>query len=71
VLRRKMPATPRTIRLPGGPAIPIAALAICLLFLSAADRKNWVAGGIALAVGAAIYALRRNSPAPVRSSTGA
>jgi len=36
VLRRKLPATERTIRLPGGPLIPIAALAICLLFLSAA-----------------------------------
>jgi amino acid transporter len=64
VLRRKMPATPRTIRLPGGPAIPIAALAICLVFLSAATAKNWIAGGIALAVGAAIYVLRRHKQAP-------
>jgi amino acid transporter len=59
VLRRKLPATPRTIRLPGGPLIPIAALAICLLFLSAAERKNWIAGGVALAVGAVIYATAR------------
>jgi amino acid transporter len=59
VLRRKLPATERTIRLPGGPLIPIAALAICLLFLSAAEAKNWIAGGIALAVGAAIYAAAR------------
>ena len=63
VLRRKMPATARTIRLPGGPAIPIAALVICLLFLSAAEAKNWIAGGIALALGALIYFLRRNVPA--------
>lgn len=62
VLRRKMPATPRTIRLPGGPAIPIAALVICVLFLSAAEAKNWIAGGIALALGALIYFLRRDSP---------
>lgn len=62
VLRRKMPATPRTIRLPGGPAIPIAALVICVLFLSAAEAKNWIAGGIALALGALIYFLRRESP---------
>lgn len=55
VLRRKLPLTPRTIRLPGGPAIPILALLICLLFLSAAEAKNWIAGGVALAVGAAIY----------------
>jgi amino acid transporter len=59
VLRRKLPATERTIRLPGGPLIPIAALAICLLFLSAAEAKNWIAGGIALAVGGAIYAAAR------------
>jgi amino acid transporter len=59
VLRRKLPATPRTIRLPGGPLIPIAALAICVLFLSAAEKKNWIAGGIALAVGALIYSVPR------------
>jgi amino acid transporter len=67
VLRRKLPATERTIRLPGGPLIPIAALAICLLFLSAAEAKNWIAGGIALAVGAAIYAAAR----PARSEAPA
>jgi basic amino acid/polyamine antiporter, APA family len=55
VLRRKLPATPRTIRLPGGPVIPILALIICLLFLSAAETKNFVAGGIALVVGAILY----------------
>ena len=58
VLRRKMPATPRTIRLPGGPVIPILALVICLVFLSAAETQNFVAGGIALAVGALVYAAR-------------
>jgi hypothetical protein len=58
VLRRKMPATPRAIRLPGGPVIPIAALVICLMFLSAAERKNFIGGGIALAVGALVYAAR-------------
>lgn len=62
VLRRKLPSTPRTIRLPFGPTIPIAALVICLLFLSAAERKNWTAGAIALAVGAIIYASRRHAP---------
>jgi basic amino acid/polyamine antiporter, APA family len=61
VLRRKLPATPRTIRLPGGPLIPIAALAICVLFLSAAEKKNWIAGGITLAVGALIYAVPRGA----------
>jgi len=61
VLRRKMPQTPRTIRLPGGDLIPIAAFAICLLFLSAAEKKNWIGGGIALAVGAVIFFSRRGS----------
>ena len=59
VLRRKLPATPRTIRLPGGALIPIAALAICFLFLSAAEKSNWIAGGIALAIGALIYLVPR------------
>jgi basic amino acid/polyamine antiporter, APA family len=63
VLRRKLPASPRTIRLPGGPVIPIAALVICLLFLSAAETKNFVAGGIALAIGALIYFSRRGAAA--------
>jgi len=62
VLRRKLPTTHRTIRLPGGPAIPIAAFLICLLFLSAAEKKNWIAGGIALFLGAAIYFSRRRVP---------
>ncbi len=67
VLRRKLPATERTIRLPGGPLIPIAALVICLLFLSAAEKKNWIAGAVALAVGAVIYstARGRQKEAPV------
>jgi amino acid transporter len=55
VLRHKLPATPRAIRLPGGPVIPILALIICLLFLSAAETKNFIAGGIALVVGAILY----------------
>src|SRR4029077_13785007 len=58
VLRRKMPRTARTIRLPGGPVIPIAALIICLLFLSAAEKKNFIGGAVALAVGALVYAAR-------------
>jgi amino acid transporter len=63
VLRRKLPSTPRTIRLPGGPVIPIAALIICLLFLSAAEKKNFIAGAIALAVGALVYGSRGKAAA--------
>ncbi len=64
VLRRKMPATERAIRLPGGALIPLAALAICLVFLSSATSKNLVAGAIALAVGAAIFLSRRRAVRP-------
>lgn len=63
VLRRKLPATERTVRLPGGPVIPIAALVICLLFLSAAETKNFVAAGIALVVGALVYFSRGRAAA--------
>jgi len=70
VLRRKLPASPRTIRLPGGPLIPVAALVICLLFLSAAEAKNFVAGGIALAAGALIYASRGRRAGAAPAETG-
>jgi basic amino acid/polyamine antiporter, APA family len=69
VLRRKLPATARTIRLPGGPVIPIAALIICLLFLSAAETKNFVAGGIALAAGALVYGARGGAAAAARKES--
>jgi len=55
VLRRTMPATPRTVRLPGGPLIPIAALVVCGVFLSSATSRNLVAGAIALLIGAGLY----------------
>ena len=61
VLRRKRPADERTLRLPGGPLIPIAALAICLVFLSSATPKNLVAGALALGVGAIIFYTRRRA----------
>jgi basic amino acid/polyamine antiporter, APA family len=59
VLRRKLPASERHLRLPGGPAIPIAALLVCALFLSSATPKNAIAGAIALAVGAVVYLVGR------------
>ena len=59
ILRRKRPASERALRLPGGPLIPLAALAICLVFLSSATPKNLVAGVLALVVGAVIFFLRR------------
>jgi amino acid transporter len=59
VLRRRRPSTARGFRLPGGVAIPLAALLVCLVFLSSATLQNLLAGAIALAVGALIYVSRR------------
>ena len=59
VLRRKFPSTQSTVRLPGGPLIPILALALCLVFLLSATRWNLIAGAIALTVGALLFATRR------------
>lgn len=76
VLRRKLPAPSRAIRLPGGPAVPIAALAVCAFFLASAEPRNWIAGTIALAVGAVVYLVGRRLPVtpgsrgPSSSGTG-
>lgn len=63
VLRRKFPRTESTVRLPGGPLIPIAALALCFVFLLSATRWNLIAGAIALTVGLVLYAFRRKPAA--------
>ena len=62
VLRRKFAGTKGAIRLPGGPAIPVIAVAVSLAFLASATWRNLVAGACALVVGAVIYALRRRRP---------
>ena len=59
VLRRRMTAPPRAFRLPGGPAIPLATVVMCVALLSAATTQNLIAGAIALAVGAAVYSISR------------
>jgi amino acid transporter len=59
VLRRKFPRTESTVRLPGGPLIPLAALALCIVFLLSATVWNLVAGVVALVVGLLLYAFRR------------
>ena len=64
VLRRKLPNTPRSISLPGGPLIPLAATAICVLLLTAVETKVFIAGAIALAAGALVYGWPRKRPAP-------
>jgi amino acid transporter len=59
VLRRKFPRTESTVRLPGGPLIPLAALALCIVFLLSATVWNLVAGAVALVIGLLLYAFRR------------
>jgi basic amino acid/polyamine antiporter, APA family len=66
-LRRRFPPEPGQppgFRLPGGPTIPIAALALSVAFLTSATWQNLLAGAIALAVGAAIYVLTRRATRP-------
>jgi amino acid transporter len=70
VLRRKLPRTKETIVIPGGPTIPIAALALCLAFLVGAERQNLILGAVALLVGAGVYLLRRRSAEPAVTPAG-
>nr|MCU0233627.1 amino acid permease [Thermoanaerobaculales bacterium] len=60
VLRRKR-AGEHPFRLPGGPAIPIAAALVSLGLLASASWANLLAGGVAIVVGGVIYVLRRRA----------
>jgi APA family basic amino acid/polyamine antiporter len=51
VLRHRSPPSEGTVELPGGPAIPIAAVAVCLLLLSGVSRRDLASIGIALIIG--------------------
>ncbi len=70
MLRRKLPARPGAFRLPGGPAIPIAAALLCIVFAASATPGDLLAGAVALVVGVGIYALRR-PPMPPDTAAGA
>ncbi|MGH7476678.1 MAG: APC family permease [Longimicrobiales bacterium] len=59
VLRKRFGDHPAAVRLPGGPAIPIAALLLTLIFLASTTRGNLLAGAIGLAAGAVIYQFRK------------
>ncbi len=59
VLRRRFGDREGALLLPGGYAIPGAALVICLVFLASATGANLVAGLLALVVGLAIYKFRQ------------
>jgi amino acid transporter len=59
VLRRKLGTKQDAFSIPGGPAVPILALLLCLGFLASATVENLIAGTIGLAAGIAIYFTRR------------
>lgn len=60
-LRRKFPRTEKTVVLPGGAAIPVAALLLSFGLLASASAWNLIAGAIALGVGALLYRTRRTA----------
>jgi len=69
VLRRKLGGASgsgeaRTFRLPGGRVIPTLAILLTLGLAASATWKNLLAAAVALAVGAVIYALRRQPSTP-------
>ena len=55
-LRRKLPSTDGAFLLPGGPAIPIAALGVCIWMLGATTATQAAIVTAALLVGAVAYA---------------
>lgn len=59
VLRHRHGDPPGTLKLPGGPAIPAAALLLSLALLSAARPAHLVAVGLAVLAGSVIYRFPR------------
>lgn len=59
VLRRKLPTS--SVRLPGGPTIPLAAAALSIGLAASAGVRNLLAAAVALVVGAGIYRFRRTN----------
>ena len=60
VLRRRRGEPPGTLRLPGGPLIPLAALVLSLALLMSARPAHLVAVGIAVLAGSVIYRFPRS-----------
>jgi APA family basic amino acid/polyamine antiporter len=64
VLRRKLGTPAGAWRLPGGPAIPAAAILLCVGLAASATRENLIAGAAAIVAGLALFATRRPPAAP-------
>ncbi|QSX73752.1 amino acid permease [Lysobacter arenosi] len=61
VLRKRHGHHEGALQLPGGPLIPLAAIALSLGLLASASIANLVAAAVALLVGAVVYMFRRTS----------
>mgnify|MGYP003397905371 CR=1 FL=1 len=61
VLRRRHGDPPGTLQLPGGPLIPIAALALSLALLLSAQPVHLAAVGIAMLIGSVVYRFPRRA----------
>lgn len=59
VLRKRFAGRKGAFELPGGPLIPLLAIGLSLALLTAASWRNLGMAGIAVAVGAVIFAMRR------------
>jgi amino acid transporter len=59
VLRHRHGDREGALRLPGGPLIPLAAIALSLGLLASAQPANLVAAVVALLIGAIVYRFRR------------
>lgn len=61
VLRKRFAGRQGAFELPGGPLIPLLAIGLSLMLLSAASWRNLAMAGIAVLVGSMIFAKRRRS----------
>lgn len=61
VLRHRHGDREGALRLPGGPAIPVAAIVLSLGLLASASAANLAAAGVALVLGAVIHRFRRRT----------
>ena len=61
VLRRRRGEPPGTLKLPGGPIIPLAALVLSLAMLLSARPAHLIAVGIAVLIGSVIYRFPRRA----------
>lgn len=70
VLRKKIADRTGVIRLPGGLAIPAAALIICVFFLASTTLENLLAGLVAILAGTIIFYFRKKMPGKDVSKPG-